>query len=123
VLLIKGKEVGGLNTLYDLRLVNPTSSILTNVCTNTGGFYSDDDGVVDATGKGHQFGDLAPGASITIEETDSFELGDFVVWWSVTYVNPTKSLQFSLFKDRDEVRISSVPCVGGEGILIRKSRH
>jgi hypothetical protein len=33
VLLIKGKEVGGLNTLYDLRLVNPTSSILTNVCT------------------------------------------------------------------------------------------
>jgi hypothetical protein len=123
VLLIKGKEIDGLNTLYDLRLINPTSSKLTNVCTDTGGFDSEDDGVVNSTGKAHQFGDLAPGESITIEEPDSFELGDFVVWWSVTFGNPKRTLKFALFKDRDGVPISPIPCIGGEGILIRTFRH
>ncbi len=123
VLLSKPKRKRDLNTLYDLRLVNPTSSTLTNVCTDTGGFYSDDDGVVNSTGKAHQFADLAPGESITIEEPDSFELGDFVVWWSVTYGDPMQTLKFALFKDRDGVPISCVPCIGGEGIVIRRSRH
>jgi len=105
--------------VYDLRLVNPTTAALEGVETSTDGFYSDtDDGVVEATGKGHRFGDVPSGGSVTIEEPDIYELSDFVISWTVSYAKPPKVLRFSLFKDRDGVPIDPVPVLGGQGVAI-----
>ena len=121
-LVLVGREGDKLWPTYDLRLVNPTAATLENVTTNTGGFFSDPDaGVVDATGKKHEFGNVGPGCAICIENPDLDELYEFVIWWELTYWDPIVRSQFALHKFRSGVEISDVPIVGGKGILLPRS--
>lgn len=103
-------------------LVNPTGYDLTDVRIETGGHYSDDAGVAQATGTPKTFERVAAGGWVEVEEPDDDELEEFVVWWTVSFAGtPAATLHFALFKGRDGVGIADVPVVGGGGALIPRS--
>jgi len=106
-------------------LVNPTSDALTNVLVETGGFFSDDTmGVIESTAKDKTFETVAAGDWLEIEQPETEELQEFVVWWIVSFGWAARQkLHFGLHKGRDAVGCAAVPVVGGGGALIPRSNR
>src|ERR1700726_1303170 len=69
-----------------IALVNPTDDDLRSVVVRTGGHYSDDSvGVVESSAKDKVFEAVPARGSVVIERPDNDELGEFVIWWTVSY--------------------------------------
>jgi hypothetical protein len=119
LVLRRGPEPGYSRVL----LVNPTTTDMRDIVVATGGWYSDDElGVINSTAKDKTFPVLAAGSFMEIEKPDDDELGEFVIWWRISYGEPRQTLAFGLFKRRDFVGAPDLsPLLGGPGALIQRN--
>ena len=108
---------------YEIRLVNPTDTNLTDVVRKTGAWHgTDESGVVQATASEKRIPLVAAHDSVLLEEPDKDELDDFVIWWRISYAGREVPLEFSLFKNRDRVLATELPVVGTGWALIPRTR-
>lgn len=70
---------------HGVYLVNPLDAPLSNVLERIGGFFSDDDGVIEAQPNVERFPDIAPRSALQLEMTSLDEFYEFVCWWSISY--------------------------------------
>jgi hypothetical protein len=119
-LAIRGSERIG---YHEIRLVNPTDADLVNVVIKTGGWVgADEDGVLQSTADDKLISIVPAHDAVRMEEPDDDELGDFVIWWKITYAGREAPLDFSLFKNSNRMSAKEIPVVGKSWLLIPRYR-
>lgn len=106
---------------HGVYLVNPLDHALCNVYESIGGFFSTEDGVIEANPKTKGPFEIQPHSALLFERTSRDEFDELVCWWSVAYdaggVHYTA--RFSAGKAlRDTEWIDVCPVLGRRALIV-----
>ena len=86
VAIVPDEQDGGyFEATNGVYLVNPLNEPLTNAFERVGGFFSDDDGVIEADEKTTGPFEVAPHAAHLLEYTSQDEFDELDCWWALSY--------------------------------------
>lgn len=119
-------EGGYFDPTHAVYLVNPLGEALENVVETTGGFFSGDDGVVEAEPRSKGPYTVAPGSAFELERSSQDEFDELVCWWEIVYefAGSRREVQFSAGKRLSETVVDDAcPFLGCRALLPTRSEQ
>jgi hypothetical protein len=106
---------------HGVYLVNPLERPLANVYERVGGFFSDDDGVIEAQPKTHGPYTVDARSALHLETSSDDEFDELDCWWSIAYEveGEKRKAVFDAGKGlRSTTRVEDCPVLGRPALVV-----